>query len=115
MDTDIQNFEKECERIAFHINENIKEMENNFCIPYLESFIPDYMKTNDKFLSVSYIETNIFPKLAEYLDATIEHDASLKEAMCKMKRSDCILIMEFNCWFSRKDFDIEISGKIIRN
>lgn len=110
----IQNFEKECERIAFHIKEDIENKES-FCIPYLESFIPDFMKNSNEFLSDEYIKKNIFAKLAIYLDATIVNDDSLIEDECKMKLSNCMIIIKYNAWFGKDDFQIEISGEIIHN
>ena len=108
----IQEFDNECKRIAFHIKEDIENNEK-FCIPYLESFIPDFMRTNNEFLSESYIMKNIFRRLAKYLDGTIIETS--KECQCKMKLYDCIIIIECNVWFGKKDFQIEISGEIIHN
>jgi len=109
LEQNIINFNDECNRIAYHIEERIKER-NNFCIPYLECFIPDDMRTDNEFLSDIYIINNIFPKLAEYLNATIE---SLNENQCTMKYFNYIIEMKYTTWFSRDGYDIEISGKII--
>ena len=110
METEIIDFDNECKRIAYHIKNS---EDDDFCIPYTETFIPEFMKKNEKILSESYIIKNIFPKLAEYLNTTIVSDSSLKENQCKMICKDFNLIIEYNCWFNRKEFEIEISGKFV--
>lgn len=114
-EVNIQEFENECKRIVFHIIQAIENNNDSFCIPYLESFIPDFMRTTNEFISSSYIEKNILSKIVEYLDAIIEPDTSLEDNQVKINYKKCVIIIEYNSWFNRNEFNIEISGKIIRN